>query len=336
MQITFFEIEPWEKRYLKKTFPDAHFTNDTLSADAVDKFTETEIASSFIYSDFSKPILDKLPNLKMIATRSTGYNHIDMEECKKREICVVNVPEYGSATVAEHTFALILSLTRKIYQSVNQAKQLNFDHHGIRGIDLYGKTLGIIGLGKIGFHVMKIAKGFGMNIIVYNRTERPEQAQEHGFTFKPLDYVISHADIVTLHVPYTSETHHIINQENIVHFKKGSYLVNTSRGGLIQTQAIFMGLEANILEGVGLDVLEGERDLTEEVEVLTSQFRQNEDLQTLVLDHMLITHPKVLITPHNAFNSKEALLRIIDTTRDNISNYLNGTPKNCIYEGNRP
>jgi D-lactate dehydrogenase len=330
MKLVFFEVEEWEKPIIEAAFPDAHLVPEKLSPENASQFTEMEVASSFIYSSFSKQVLDKLPHLKMIATRSTGYDHIEMEETKRREICVVNVPEYGSITVAEHTFALIINLTRKIYQSVNQAKQLHFDHYNLKGVDLYGKTLGIIGLGKIGSHVVRIAKGFGMNVLVTNRTHHQKLAKEMGFEYVELPQLLAQSDVVSLHLPYNEHTRHTINTENILQMKKGSYLVNTARGGLIQTEAIMKALEEDILEGVGLDVLEGENDMTEETEVLTNRFRKKEDLKTLVLNHILINHHKVLITPHNAFNSTEALMRIENTTIDNIQNYLKGTPKNCI------
>ncbi|MFW5703308.1 MAG: NAD(P)-dependent oxidoreductase [Patescibacteria group bacterium] len=330
MKTVFFEVEEWEKPILTEAFPDCIMVHERLDESNVSQFEDVEIASCFIYSKFNAAVLEKLPNLKMIATRSTGYDHIDTDVTKSREICVVNVPEYGSVTVAEHTFALIINLTRKIYQSVNQAKQLHFDHLNLRGIDLYGKTLGVIGLGKIGTHVVQIAKGFGMNVIVTNRSHHEDLAKKHGFSYVELDELLAQSDIVTLHLPYNEHTHHTINEENIMKMKKGSYLINTARGGLVETEAVVEALNEGILEGVGLDVLEGENDMTEEVEVLTHQFRKKDELKTLVLNHMLINHPNVLITPHNAFNSIEALMRIENTTIDNIKNYLKGTPSNCI------
>src|SRR3990167_7978624 len=170
----FFEVQDWEMPLLKKEFSDANLITEKLSLDNVDNYKDAQIVSCFVYSDLSAEILSKLPNLKFIATRSTGFDHIDLEYCKTHSIIVSNVPEYGSNTVAEHTFALMLSLTRKIYQSVNKAKQLNFDHEQIRGIDLYGKTLGVIGLGKIGVNVLRIAHGFGMKILVNTRSKSDE------------------------------------------------------------------------------------------------------------------------------------------------------------------
>lgn len=330
MRTVFFEMQDWEKELLQKNFPEAVLVEDKLSINNVERYQQVEIASCFIYSQFSKDIIEKLPQLKFIATRSTGFDHIDISAAAAKNILVSNVPEYGSRTVAEHTFALILTLTRKIYQSINQAKNFNSDHKNIRGIDLFGKTLGIIGLGKIGLEVLKIAKGFGMNILVFTRTKSEPLAKELGFQYVELDYLLSNSDIITLHLPYTRQTHHLINKGNVIRLKKGSYLVNTARGGLIETEAIVIGLEKEVLSGVGLDVLEGEKELTEEVEILTSQFKRDIDLKTLVLDHVLINHPKVVITPHNAFNTKEALERILLTTIENIKKFEANKPLNLV------
>lgn len=331
MTIAFFEIQPWEKQLLQQFFPDAIFSEDPLSEKNIDVYKDIEIISCFIYSKITADIINHLPALKFIATRSTGFDHIDVPFCQSKNISVSNVPDYGSHTVAEHTFALILTLSRKIHQSINQAKQLNFDHAEIKGIDLFGKTIGIIGLGKIGIEVLKIAHGFGMKVLVYTRTQKPELASQYGFTYGDLNTVLSHADIISLHIPYSSTTHHIINQTNITTMKSGSYVINTARGSLIETEAILMGLQHNILAGVGLDVLEGEKELTEEVDILSSSFQQETNLKTLVLDHVLMNHPRVVITPHNAFNSHEALLKILDVTKLNIHSFLQDAPINVVF-----
>ncbi len=315
---------------LQHEFPDALLTEEKLNSETVEKYADAELVSCFIYSSLKKEIIDKLSNLKYIATRSTGYDHIDLSYCKEKNIVVANVPEYGSNTVAEHTFALLLSLTRKIYQSVNQAKNLNFEHAQIRGIDLCGKTIGIIGLGKIGQQVLRIAKGFGMEVLVVNRTQSSELRTQYSFMYTDLPTLMRHSDVVTLHLPLSEQTKHIINKNNILHGKSGSYLINTARGGLIETEAIILGLDKGILAGVGLDVLEEENDLSEEVDVLTSDFRQNVNLKNLIFNHILMNHPKVLITPHNAFNSQEALMRILKTTITNIHSFISHQPANTV------
>ncbi|MCX7881575.1 MAG: NAD(P)-binding domain-containing protein [Patescibacteria group bacterium] len=330
MKIVFFEVQDWEKELLKKEFSEALLTKEKLSLENVEKYKETEIISCFIYSQITKELIDKMINLKFIATRSTGFDHIDISYSKTKNILVSNVPEYGSRTVAEHTFALILTLTKKIYQSINQAKNFVFEHSAIRGIDLYGKTLGLIGLGKIGIEVVKITKGFNMKVLVFTRTKKEELAKELGFEYTDLKTLLSNSDIITLHLPYTKETHHLINKENIFYFKRGSYLINTARGGLVETEVMIIGLEKGILAGVGLDVLEEEKHLTEEVVVLTAAYKKEVDLKTLVLNHLLINHPRVVITPHNAFNTIEALKRILLTTIENIKKFQQSQPINLV------
>jgi len=326
----FFEVQDWETPLLEKEFHDANLISDKLSPDNVETYKDAQIVSCFVYSDLSAEILSKLPNLKFIATRSTGFDHIDLEYCKAHNIAVSNVPEYGSNTVAEHTFALILSLTRKIYQSVSQAKQLNFDHSQIRGSDVYKKTLGIVGLGKIGLNVLRIAKGFGMRVLVSTRTHDEKIATDLGFEFADMDTLIKTADIISLHLPLNPETKHIIGKEEILKMKKGVFLINTARGGLVDTEGVIEGLGRGILGGVALDVLEEEKELSEEAAILTPRFRKEADMETLVMNHYLINHPKVLITPHNAFNSIEALHRIEDTTIENIRAYEKSSPINIV------
>ncbi len=330
MKIFFFEVASWERDLLGESFPDAVLVEEKLTIDNVKKFSDAEVISTFVYSQITKEVIDNLPNLKFIATRSTGFDHIDVEYCRGKNILVANVPEYGSRTVAEHTFALLLTLTRKIYQSINQGKNFDFNHENIRGVDLFGKTIGVVGLGKIGLEVIKIAKGFEMNVLAFNRTKNEELAKSLGFSYVDLETLLKKSDVVSLHLPYTKETHHIINKQNIELFKKGSFLINTARGGLIETEALVLALEKGILAGVGLDVLEGEKEIMDEIEVMTSSYKKDVDLKTLVLNHVLVNHPKVIITPHNAFNTKEALERITKTTIENIKSYLNNTPKNLV------
>lgn len=330
MKTVFFEVQDWEKEILKQQFPEALLSEEKLTPDNTSSHQDAEIISTFIYSTVNKDVIDKLPSLKLITTRSTGFDHIDVAYCKTKNIVVANVPEYGSNTVAEHTFALILTLTRKMYKSVNQAKNLNFDHREIRGIDLCDKTIGIVGLGKIGLNVLRIAKGFGMKIIVCTRSQKEDLAKQYGFTYVTLDTLLQTADIISLHVPLNNETKHIINKDNILTCKKGSYLINTARGGLIDTEALILGLNKGILDGVGIDVLEEEKELNEEIAILTTEYGQDVDLKTLIYNHILINHPKVIITPHNAFNSEEALMRIENTTVENIKGFLEGKTVNIV------
>lgn len=332
--IAFFEIEEWEKEYIAKVFPDAshYFTNKKAHEaheNADPNMYQASAISTFIYSQLTPEILSKFPNLKIIATRSTGYDHIDLTYCKEKNITVVNVPSYGAHTVAEHTFALILALSRRMIETVERSRRGNFDLSNLTGFDLAGKTIGVIGAGKIGEKVVRLARAFEMQVLLYTR--HPEEvAGQDGVKAAPLDEILSNSDIVTLHLPYTKETHHIINQENIKSFKKGSLLINTARGPLVETQAILHGLESGILRGAGLDVLEEEHGLKEERELLTEEFFNKNNIRAQLMDHMLINRDDVLYTSHNAFNSTESVHQILDTTIENIKKFEEGNAQNKV------
>jgi len=279
---------------------------------------QTEILSPFIYSHLTPDILEKLPMVRLIATRSTGIDHIDAEYCKNRNIEIKNVPSYGVNTIAEHTFALILALSRQIVPSVERTRKGSFSLHNLRGMELAHKTMGIIGCGAIGQRVIELARAFSMNVCVYSRTPK----EIAGVQFVDLETLLRQSDIVSVHVPATPETHHLINTENIQFMKKGSMLINTARGSIVQTEAIVKALETGILSGVGLDVLEEEVALKEERQLLTREFLDTGDVRIQLLNHVLLNREDVLITPHNAFNSQEALHEILATTVTNIQTRL--------------
>lgn len=328
-KFAFFEIEEWEKDPIQKAFPDTSiiFTKDKAHETTNIDVFDAEVISTFIYSSLTKEVLSKFSNLKLITTRSTGYDHIDLSYCKEKGIVVANVPSYGAASVAEHSFALILALSRKIIPTIDRSRRGNFDFEGLTGFDLSGKTLGVIGAGKIGEKVIAVAVAFGMHVLVYTRTPKEDK---DGIKHVSLDELISSADIVTLHLPVTNETHHIINRENIKKFKKGSILINTARGPLVETQAILDGLEGKILAAAGLDVLEEECSLKEERELLTDDFLKSCDIKTQLLNHILLDRDDVLYTSHNAFNTTEALMQILETTVENIKTYNEGKTQNMI------
>lgn len=334
MKLVFFDVDPWAKPHIHKEFPTAELVTDRLSNENVHIYKEYEVVSTFHTSDLSCDIINALPHLKMIATRSTGFNHIDTGVCTRRKIVASYVPSYGKHTVAEHTFGLILTLTRKIYDAIYRTKHDGQFHIvGLQGTDLFGKTLGIVGLGEIGMAVMKIAKGFGMNVLVFTRTQDASMAQEYEFEYAPtLESLLNKSDVVSLHCPLLPQTHHLINQKSIEHFKKGAYLINTARGGLVDSEALLQALESGVLAGVGLDVLENEVDFQEEADLISSHIRKKIDYENLVIDHILLKHPRVVVTPHNAFNSTEARLRILRTTFDNIHAFIDGKPQNIIAE----
>lgn len=332
MQIAFFEIEPWEKEFLQKALPEHElfFFEEDLDVTNVGKISEVEALSVFIYSTVTVGILEELPNLRLISTRSTGFDHLDLDATQKRRITVCNVPYYGENTVAEHTFALILALSRKIPASIERTRQGNFSLEGLRGFDLKGKTLGVVGTGHIGRQVVRIAKGFEMKVLAFDVLKDRKFAEKFNFEYVSLENLFQNSDIITLHVPLNSHTRHLINQKNIEIFKKGSYLINTARGEIVETEAILLALEKEILVGAGLDVLEEEYLIKEERQLLSKNFTKNYDLRTALTNHVLLTYETVVITPHNAFNSKEALTRILRTTIENIQSFVAEKPINVV------
>lgn len=332
VKIAFFEIESWEEDYLKSHLKelDLMFFEDKLSSRDLKRISDIDILSPFIYSKIDKKTINFLKSLKYITTRSTGFDHIDLKACYKRNILVSNVPTYGTNTVAEHTFALILALSRKICLSWERTKKGNFSLENLRGFDLKGKVLGVVGVGNIGREVVRIAKGFGMKILAFDIKKDQKFAKKIGFRYVPFNYLLKNSDIVTLHVPYNKKTHHLINLKTLKLFKRGCYLINTARGGVCDTKALLKGLKDGIFAGLGLDVLEGECFIKEERELLSVAFKKTCDLKTVLQNHILLSQPNVIVTPHNAFNSKEALQRILDTTIENIKAFLKNKPINLI------
>lgn len=332
MNITFFELEPWEKEFFEKNLKDHKLTfiNGHLDEKILPQIKDTELLVVFIYSHIDQKIISKLPKLKAIATMSTGFDHVNLKDCNKRKILVSNVPAYGDNTVAEHAFALILALSRRIVESVERTRKGSFSFEGLRGFDLKGKTIGVVGTGRIGRCVVQIAKGFGMNVLATDAFPNKDFAKQMNFKYVPLNNLLSNSDIITLHTPYSKETHHLINMNNIKKIKKGAVLINTARGGLVETHALLYALDNEILSAAGLDVLEEECEIKEEKQLLSKIYQRTCNIATLLEEHMLLDHDNVLITPHNAFNSKEAIQRILDTTLENVNGFVNKKAVNLV------
>lgn len=285
-----------------------------------------EVLLPFIHPFLGRAEIDAMPNLKLIATRSTGYDHIDVAYAIERGIAVANVPGYGETAVAEYTFALLLTLTRKMHLSYTRTQQGDYSLDGLQGFDLYDKTLGVVGAGAIGLHVIRIAKGFGMHVIATDVHQNRLLSEVLGFHYVSFDELLSRSDVVSLHAPALPETYHLINRQTLSAMKPGSVLINTSRGSLIETDALLWALDSGILAGVGLDTLEDEQALRQEEELLTGSGTATK-LNTV---RLLQKRGDVVITPHNAFNSVEALRRILDTTIENVQAFSQGKPQNLI------
>lgn len=332
MNIVVFEAEPRETEAFDRLKPGHRVQRvaEPLRAADAERFGEAEIISTFIYSELDRTALERLPALKLIATRSAGHDHIDIAYCAEHGITVSNVPSYGENTVAEHVFALLLAISHRLLEGVERARGGHFSPEGLEGFDLAGKRLGVIGTGAIGRHVIRIAKGFGMEVLAHDKTDSPKLAEELGFRYAPLNELLAGCDVVTLHVPATPETHHLLSAEAFAAMKDGVVVINTARGALIDPRALIQALRSGRVAGAGLDVLPDEPLIREEAELICSTFGELHDLRDLVADHVLLRMPKVIVTPHSAFNTREAIGRILDTTIANIQAFVANHPQNTI------
>lgn len=332
MRIAFLEVKDWEREYLQKRLPgvECFFTERKLEPELLPRLRECDVLSPFIYSQVSAQALQGLPALRLVATRSTGYDHVDLEACAARRVAVANVPTYGENTVAEHTFALMLSLSRKIHQSYVRVGRGDFSLDGLTGFDLKEKTLGVVGAGKIGLHVIKIGRGFGMRVLAYDPFRNSFLRELLGFEYAEMDQLLAESDIVTLHMPYSAAAHHFMDGEKFAKMKRGALFINTARGRLVDTEALLAALESGQVGGAGLDVVEGEELIQEEEQLLNTKTQTLEKLQAVVRTHVLFRQENVIFTPHNAFNSQEALERILDTTVENIRGFADGHPTNLV------
>jgi len=333
MNIAFFDVQDWEMEILKKDFSGhkLRFFLHSLTLENAFEVIDCSIISTSIYSKLSKELLDRLPNLKFITTRSMGIDHIDLVECKKRGIKVSYAPHYGDNSVAEHAFGLMLSLSKNIHRAYVRTLNENHQIEGLRGFDLKGKTLGVIGVGRIGSKVIQIARGFEMKVIANTRTPDKKLAKKLGFSYTSLNELLKKSDIITLHVPYCKENHHLINSSTLKLMKPSAILINTSRGAVVDTKSLLIALKNNKLAGAGLDVIEGEDLIREERELLHDTKKLNvQKLQQLALDHRIIRNEKVVFTPHIAFYTEEAIRRIIDVTIENIQSFIKKKPINLV------
>ncbi len=323
IKIVFFEIDGEEKKYVRRRFDKNYileFHKEPLTVNNRDLAKDADVISVFIYSKMTEAVMSSLPRLKLIATRSTGFNHINLDAAQKRGVSVCNVPYYGENTVAEHTFALILALSRNLHRAYVRSIQGNFSLEGLRGFDLKDKTIGIIGAGSIGTHVIKMAKGFGMNILVFDPMQNHILEEILEFKYASLDDLLASSDIISLHCPYNENTHYLLNMDNIGKVKKGALFINTARAGLIEPSALYHAIDTGIFSGAGLDVFEGEDLAAEENQMLSKNVAPAE-MEALLKRNILLRKENVIITPHIAFDSIEAVERILDTTVNNIKSF---------------
>ena len=319
-QVAVFNTKAFDREFLEPQFTlqgiESVFFEARLCEETVAMAKGFDVVSAFVNDDLNGKVIWGLAGLgcRLIALRCAGFNNVDIEKAKDIGIQVVRVPEYSPQAVAEHTFGLILALNRRIHRAHNRVREGNFSLDGLLGFDLCRATIGIVGTGKIGSCVARIAAGFGSNVLLHDKLEAPELAQ-YGAYCSP-EQLFACSDIVTLHCPLTPETHHLVDSEVISTMQPGVMLINTSRGGLVDTRAIIRGLKSKKIGALGLDVYEEEADL----------FFVDHSESILQDDTFsrLLTFPNVLITSHQAFFTREALEEIACTTANSIHLWTRG------------
>lgn len=306
------------------------FCEDKLSSETVSD--DAEVISVFITSPVTAEMMARMPRLKLVATRSTGFDHIDLAYAAAHDITVTNVPTYGENTVAEYAFALLFNISRRMNPAIRDTKRGIYHARNFVGFDLKDKKIGIIGMGNIGRHTAKIAHGLDMKIVASDPNEDTEIAAKYDIDFLPLDELLATSDIVSLHTPLLPSTKYMINDESISKMKDGVILINTARGELVENSALIRGLKSGKVGGAGLDTIEGERYLSRDVlcDALTDDSTPDEAFrhasETLVLQHMT----NVIVTEHCAYDTYEAIARINSTTAQNIVDFWYGKMPNKI------
>lgn len=319
MKITFFSTHRFERETLNIAFSDVstQYLEESLSLNTAPLAEGAAAVSIFVNDDATAPVLEELSvrGVKCLLLRCAGYNHVDLEAAKRLGISILRVPSYSPYAVAEHTMALMLALNRKLIRAHNRVQDGNFSLNGLVGFDMHGKTLGIIGLGNIGDKVARIGLGMGCKVLGVDYHVNDELVR-NGVEYVQLDELYERSDIVTLHCPLMPATQHLINAEAINKMRSGVMLINTSRGGLVDTKAVIQALKQKKIGYLGLDVYEEEKGLFFED-------HSGDVLQDDVIAR-LITFPNVMVTSHQGFLTKTALTNIADTTRLNFDQFVGG------------
>lgn len=315
MKVAVFDTHKFEKEYLLEANGEKNelkLLDTYLTVDTVELANGYDAISIFTEDDASEKVLDKLKKLgvKFIVLRSAGYNNVDIAHAKKLGIRVARVPEYSPYAVAEFTVAVMLSLNRKLTRTHYRIMEMNYSLDGLVGFDMHGKTVGIVGTGKIGRVVVKILHGFGCRLLAYDVVEDPELIEQYGLIYTDLDTLCHQSDIITLHAPLTDQTHHMINERRIVRMKNGVMLINASRGALVNTKDVIDGLKSKHIGYFGMDVYEEEKGL----------FFEDHSEDILEDDQIarLMAFNNVFISSHQAFLTDTALKNIAKTTIENL------------------
>ncbi len=313
--ITFFDTKPYDREWFDKanTKYEIRYLESKLTPATVKLAAGSDAVCAFVNDTVNAEVIDALYDMgvKVLAMRCAGYSNVDFKEAYGK-INVVRVPAYSPYAVAEHAIALLLTVNRKLHRAYNRTRDFNFSIVGLTGVDLHGKTAGVIGTGKIGRAFIDIAKGFGMRVVAYDAFP----AKDSGIEYVPLDELFKQSDIISLHCPLTEQTRHMLNADAFAKMKNGVFIVNTSRGALIDTEALLEALNSGKVRGAGLDVYEEEAELF---------FEDNSG--NIIKDDvlaLLVSRPNVVLTSHQAFLTEEALQNIAKTTLDNLDEFFGG------------
>lgn len=319
MKIAFFDAKPYDMpgfdRYTQENGIEIKYYETHLNEDTVSLAAGFDCVCVFVNDIVNAKVVDALYSVgvRMIALRCAGFNNVDTRACFGK-LHVFRVPAYSPYAVAEHAMALLLAINRRIHKAYNRTREFNFSLSGLTGFDLHGRTVGVIGTGKIGRIFADICKGFGMRVLAYDKFPNPDT----GLTYVELPELFAQSDVISLHCPLTEETHHIINDQTVEQMKKGVVIVNTSRGALIDTESLINGIKVKIIGAACLDVYEEEGDLF--YEDFSGHIVQDDKLVRL------IAMPNVIVTSHQAFLTEEALDNIAHTTVENIRKFFAGEP----------
>ena len=333
MKVVFFDVEHYEEQYLHKQSGGRYIlVKDALNdlSPLNPEYADADVISVFTTSRVNAKVLKQFKNLKLIALRSVGFNHVDMKYCRENHIVVENSPNYGNQSVAEFALALLMDVLRKVTMSYLGYKDAKVHPSCLMGLELYGKTMGIVGLGAIGSTFAKISHGLGMKILGYDKNEKENLKRDLNVVYTDFDTLVRKSDFISIHAPLTQENYHMFDEDSFEKMKNSAILINTGRGELIDTSALFNALVNKKILGAGLDVLENEQTITDVDYMLGINRLDKLALEQTIINSRLFQLDNVILTPHIAYNTKEAVERILSTTVNNIQQFGMGIVQNYV------
>lgn len=334
-KIVYFDVQECEKEFLKEHNEgkyDYYLEENSLNnlATLKEEYKDADVVSVFTTSRVSNEVLKQFRKLQLIALRSVGFNHIDLDYCSERGIVVENTPNYGNKSVAEFAIALLLDVCRKVTRSYMEYKEADVKSNTLIGSELGGKTIGIVGLGAIGSEFARLAYGFDMNILGFDYSQKQNLIEDYKVKYADFDTLLKESDFISLHAPLTKDNRHMFDENAFRNMKNSAIIINTARGELIDTQALFNALTRNEIAAAGLDVLESEEAISDP-DYLADIGKLGEwALKQTVLNNRLQQLHNVIITPHIAYNTTEAINRILKTTMSNINSFFDGVVENNV------